>query len=210
MWFHWRSNLFKACLKTLSVGFCLLYGVMATASETLILEVVTVYEKDTLWRSPDVDNMFAKTNKILEQCSIYIVKAKEIHTEHTQISMGYESAPISNIYYNSENKPVVLLINGVDYKQSAGLSPGPSAVYLSVYSQSAEYRNAHSPEYDVFAHELGHMLGGLKHLVADQEKNLMAAYVARQSDYLSPEQCDSMRTHKHLKPYSDEQLSRRR
>lgn len=197
------SQLFRTLFKTLAIvfsgGFCLLHSGTAAAYEPLRLEMVAVYEKHSLWTSWDVEQMLFKANKVLAQCSIYIVKAKDIPTEHENIPMGYETAPLSNVYYISEQKPVLLLINGVDYKQSAGLSPGDSAVYLSIYSRSEEYKNAHSPDYDVLAHELGHMLGGLKHIAATDEKNLMAAYIDRQSSALTPEQCEKMRAHKDLK-----------
>jgi hypothetical protein len=184
----------------MSIGICLLYGSVFAAFEPLQLDVVVVREQKSLWSSLDIEDTLNRTNEILSQCAIYIVKAKDIESELMGIPLGYESGALSLKIYNEEKMPVLLLLNGVDYKNSAGLSPGPTAVFLSYYSRSEEYLKVRSHEYDTLAHELGHMLGDLRHIPAVEQKNLMAGYLNRQSGFLDSEQCKKMREHKELKP----------
>lgn len=200
MFKNFRHFVFNAFSCFASISICLLYSSANATFEPLELDVVVVLEFNSRWSDTEIEQTFLRSNAVLSQCSIYIVKAKQMQSGLVDIPLGYETAPFSLKIYNDEKMPVLLLLNGVDYKSSAGLSPGPSAVFLSYYSRSDEYKNARAPEYDTFAHELGHMLGGLQHIEAKDQKNLMAGYLDRQSDHLTFEQCEKMRSHTDLKP----------
>lgn len=200
-----RQSLFNSIRRFSSISICLLYSGTSAALEPLQLEMVVVREHNSRWSLQDIDDTLARTNTVLQQCSIYIVKAKVIQSELVDIPLGYETSPFSLKIYNDEHMPVLLLLNGVDYKSSAGLSPGPSAVFLSYYSRSDDYIKARAADYNTLAHELGHMLGGLQHIQAQDQKNLMAGYLDRQSDHLTVEQCHKMREHKDLKPKKNDE-----
>lgn len=174
---------------------------MSAFSDTfapMALSVVVVKEPVSLWTEQDVLAMVNKANKVLKQCSIYIVIEKSLSTAPQGIVLGYESAPVANPYYLLEKKPILFLISTLDYKGSVGLTPGSNSIFLSYYSRSAEYANQRHKDYEPLAHELGHMLGSLPHLTGKDGSNLMAAYIENQSAVLSFEQCQKMREHKDL------------
>lgn len=112
------------------------------------------------------------------------------------LAMDYESIEVANQFYNDSKTPMLFLIETRQYSGSAGWAPGSNYLFISSYSLSDEYKKLRNPEYEILAHELGHMLGGLKHLSDGQ--NLMAGYIANQTAQLTKEQCGSMRASVHL------------
>lgn len=168
------------------------------ALDFLTLEIVVVTEPVTQWSESEISSMIHKTNTILAQCSIYLIVDKILHTAPQGLFLGYESVGVSNQFYDQENRPILLLITNVDYNQSVGFTPGSRWVMLSSYSRTATYKDQRDLKYEPLAHELGHMLGNLNHLTPLEGFNLMAGYISHQSDYIHPDQCKKMRTHKDL------------
>jgi hypothetical protein len=165
--------------------------------EPLSLEVAVVVESTSLWQPQDIEEAFTNTNKILSTCGISIRRLPTIVSEFKTIIPDYESTTLANRFYSALKTPIVFLVNGVRYNQSAGFSPGEKSLFLSIYSRHPDYKKSRSSDYEPLAHEFGHMLGNLPHLGEDSF-NLMAGYIANQSSHLTEEQCKKMRSHRNL------------
>lgn len=168
--------------------------------EPLHVELQPVIERKTLWTSQDTDDMVKKANDILDQCRISVSLSPTPIVFWGTIPIDYDFLPTANKLYDLIQIPLLFLTTQVQYNGSAGLSPGDRFVFISSESRSPEYKKKHSAAYETLAHELGHMLGGLQHLLpADGETNLMSAYIEKQSAKLTPEQCQKMRQSPYLK-----------
>lgn len=168
------------------------------ALPVLTLPMAVVTESQTQWEEQELTDMLQKTNRILSQCHI------KIRLDHFQVSplsviaMDYETFPLARKYYEQFQLPVLFLVTSVQTNQSAGLAPGADFLFISKYSRSSEYKQKRPVTYEPLAHELGHLLGNLQHLDGSSGSNLMAGYIANQSDQLTGEQCLKMRMHPHL------------
>jgi hypothetical protein len=162
------------------------------------LDVAVVIESQSLWTEKDIDEAFQKTNKILAACGISVRPRPAWVSPFDKIIPDYESTHLANQLYDSLRMPIVFLVNGVRYNQSAGFSPGEKYLFLSIYSRNKEYKKMRAEEYEPLAHEFGHMLGNLQHLHKENVSNLMAGYISQQSSFLDNEQCVKMRAHRHI------------
>ncbi len=162
--------------------------------------MAVVIESKSSWTPEQVDGMVARANNILAQCEILVKLQSQIALYLGTLAMDYDSVGLANEFYAQFQKPVMFFIEGTQYNGSAGWAPGSRYLFISSYSQTQEYKDGRRAEYEILAHELGHMLGRLQHL-SGGEQNLMAGYVADQTAELTEEQCTSLRASRHLTPH---------
>ena len=160
------------------------------------LPMNVVIESRSSWTTASVSRMVRRANNLLAQCHISVAIKLPWEMFLGTLAMDYESIEVANQFYNDSKTPMLFLIETRQYSGSAGWAPGSNYLFISSYSLSDEYKKLRNPEYEILAHELGHMLGGLKHLSDGQ--NLMAGYIANQTAQLTKEQCASMRSSIHL------------
>ncbi|MCC6138160.1 MAG: hypothetical protein IT287_05980 [Bdellovibrionaceae bacterium] len=194
------KTLFLIGLFIYSTPLCAKMNTLPPHLSPLVLKVAVITEFISPWSDQEITAMFVKTNKILAQCSIYIDKEQTLKIIPLGLPLGYESVPAANTFYQQLEVPVVLLVSRTQENGSAGFSPGSKFLFVSHYSRSQDYIEKHHPSYETLAHELGHMMGNLRHVGA--ESNLMSAYIDNQSDLLTDKQCAQMRKHNQLEPLS--------
>ncbi len=184
-------------LKLSIIFFVLLRSfVHEAAAEELSWKTVnmaTVVEAQSEWAPETAAVMVERANTILSRCRVSVHLQGPVIFYLGQMTMDYDSIGLANQFYQQVQKPVLFLIKNTQYNGSAGWAPGGKYLFISHYSQSEAYQKARHPEYEILAHELGHMLGGLTHLTGD-EKNLMAGYIANQSADLTQDQCLKIRS----------------
>lgn len=162
-----------------------------------ILPMTVLIESRSTWNKANVSRMVRRANNLLAQCQISLVIELPWEIFLGTLAMDYDSIAVANKIYSEAKTPVLFLIEARQYNGSAGWAPGSNYLFISSYSLSDEYKKLRDPEYEILAHELGHMLGGLQHLAV--EKNLMSGYVSLQSSNLTAEQCLEIRKSKHLR-----------
>ncbi len=155
-----------------------------------------VMESKSSWTEDDTRAMLDRANVILSQCQISLVEDPQKVIYLGTLAMDYDSIGVANEFYKQFKTPLLFLVEATQYNGSAGWAPGSKYLFISSHSRSADYQKIRNPEYEILAHELGHMLGDLRHLSSEQ--NLMAAYITNQSAQLTKEQCGSMRASLHL------------
>ena len=186
--------------KKLAVVMCFFRALAceAVANEVpwKLLPMAVVMESNSSWTSENMSSMVERANKILSQCQISLIDSPQTVIYFGSLAMDYDSIGIANDFYKQVKVPVLFLIEVTQYNGSAGWAPGGNYVFISSYSRSDDYQKIRNPNYEILAHELGHMLGGLKHLSGEQ--NLMAGYIANQTAQLTEAQCNQMRSSAHL------------
>ena len=161
-----------------------------------LLRMTIVMESKSSWTVDDTRAMVDRANVILSQCQISLVEGPQSVIYFGSLAMDYDSIGIANEYYKQFKTPLLFLIEATQYNGSAGWTPGNKYLFISSYSRSDDYQKIRNPDYEILAHELGHMLGNLKHLSDGQ--NLMSGYIANQTARLTKEQCDNMRGSVHF------------
>jgi hypothetical protein len=174
---------------------------MADTDSWKLLRMAVVVESGSSWTAEGTGTMVDRANIVLSQCKISLVESPQTVIYLGSLAMDYDSIGVANEFYKQFKTPLLFLVEATQYNGSAGWAPGSNYLFISSYSLSDNYQKIRNPEYEILAHELGHMLGGLQHL--SDEKNLMAGYIANQTAQLTREQCQSMRASVHL---NDENL----
>ncbi len=191
---------FLGVLEKITVAGCLLsvfaHRASADTDSWKFLPMAMVIESNSSWTTEDTSSMVERVNVILSQCQISLIESPQPVIYFGSLAMDYDSIGIANEFYKQFKRPVLFLIEATQYNGSAGWTPGSQYLFISSYSRSDDYKKIRNPDYEILAHELGHMLGGLKHLSDGQ--NLMAGYIANQTAQLTKEQCGSMRASVHL------------
>ena len=160
------------------------------------LQLAVIVESKSTWTAETAAPMIEQANQILVQCRIALAVHSQINIYMGTLSMDYDAIPVANDFYRQLQMPLLFLVEATQYNGSAGWAPGSNYLFVSSYALSAEYRDLRNPEYEILAHELGHMLGGLQNLA--HEQNLMAGYIANQTAALTTEQCQSLRSSEHF------------
>jgi hypothetical protein len=186
--------------KKLVVVMCLLGAVsrdaFADTAPWKLLSMAVVMESNSSWTTEDTTSMIERANKILSQCQISLIENPKTVIYFGSLAMDYDSIGIANEFYKQLKTPLLFLVEAKQYNGSAGWAPGSKYLFVSSYSRSDDYKKIRNPDYEILAHELGHMLGGLQHL--SNEQNLMAGYIANQTAQLTEAQCNEMRSSGHL------------
>jgi hypothetical protein len=187
-------------LKNLVVVMCFLGAVhrdaFADTEPWKLLPMAVVIESRSSWTAENTNSMVQRANKILSQCHISLIESPQTVIYFGSLAMDYDSIGIANEFYLKFKTPILFLVEATQYNGSAGWAPGSKFVFVSSYSLSDDYKKLRDPDYEILAHELGHMLGGLQHL--SDEQNLMAGYIANQTAQLTKAQCNQMRSSVYL------------
>lgn len=175
----------------------------------LTLSVIVATPKGSLWDQKQINAAFKRANVILAACKVNVVIQEVRKDVPDEIAVDYAWTPFAANYVKDKLLPVIFLTDHSQENGSVGLAPGPKYLFLSSDSLTQEYRSIRDSNYEPLAHELGHMLGNLKHLGSESGSNLMSGYTSLVNDQLTFKQCQEIRKNSYfsLRPLSTDILN---
>lgn len=161
----------------------------------------------SLWTKDNVQAHWQRTNEVLRPCGIEV----KVDLIETALPNGIQnlSAPndqeVANILAANMARPVAFFGAGSSIQtfmdEFTPDSPRRSligTVWVGDVAESDAYKARVRPEYEVVAHEIGHLLGFDTH-VAGQAGNLMSGEPGAGGAVVTSDQCRLFRTSSYLK-----------
>ena len=187
----------KISVRFISLATFAVLSCVAQASDEskAVVNLRIAVDPTSTWTKSIILEKVKTSNQIFSHCGLEFRVAAIDFNVPEQMGVGYESVPLARAYAPIETLPIAFFVKKSDYNMSAGFSPGPSFLFISSYALTKSYIEKRAEDYEILAHELGHLLG-LNHISG--QSNLMSGYVNDLSSKLTTKQCAEVMKSSHV------------
>lgn len=202
----------------------------SSTAVTHAFDLTVVMFRGTGWTYPQVEPHFKRINEIYAQCGIRLEEVKVVESDayrgllDVRTPWAGEDLTIAKAVPRGVERPAMFLMRDLPSQMSAyagipsyalqELDPAiHDMIFVSDYVNSPDwpyyqdgdvsgrvYRSKIDPSYEVFAHEIAHLLANAGHElpgqngIAKDEKNLLMGEKSGVSDRLLPRQCEAFKS----------------